>query len=67
MTDEKCRELGIMTETELKEMDQRLDAIQIVGLADLVKYFKRIKLGQQKSPLLLQWAKWRGVKVIKIG
>jgi len=42
MTDEECRELGIMTETELKEMDQRLDAIQIVGLADLVKYFDRI-------------------------
>jgi len=42
MTDEECKELGIMTETELKEMDQRLDAIQIVGLADLVKYFDRI-------------------------
>lgn len=42
MTDEECRELGIMTETELKEMDDRLNQIQIVGLADLVKYFDRI-------------------------
>lgn len=42
MTDEECRKLGIMTETELKEMGQRLDAVQIVGLADLVKYFDRI-------------------------
>ena len=42
MTDEECRELGIMTETELKEMDDRLNKVQEVGLSDLVKYFDRI-------------------------
>ncbi|MNV68507.1 hypothetical protein D3C71_1613650 [compost metagenome] len=42
MTDEECRELGIMTDTERQQLDQRLDAIQIVGLSDLVKYFDRI-------------------------
>lgn len=55
MTDEECRKLGIMTETELKEMDQRLDAIQIVGLADLVKYFDRIndKLFQLNNMIIV--------------
>jgi hypothetical protein len=42
MTDEECRNLGIMTDAELKEFDERLNQQQIVGLADLVKYFDRI-------------------------
>lgn len=42
MTDEECRELGIMTEQELKEMDQRFERIEETGIADTQKYFDRM-------------------------
>jgi hypothetical protein len=42
MDDETCRELGIMTDKELQEMDDRLNKTEESGLLDLVKYFDRI-------------------------
>ena len=42
MTDEECRELGIMTEQELKEMDQRFERLEESGIADTQKYFDRM-------------------------
>jgi hypothetical protein len=42
MTDEECNELGIMTEQELKEMDQRFERIEENGIADTQKYFDRM-------------------------
>jgi hypothetical protein len=42
MTDEECRELGIMTEKELKEMDQRWEKLEENGIADTQKYFDRM-------------------------
>lgn len=42
MTDDECRELGIMTETELKEMTQRFERIEEAGIADTQKYFDRM-------------------------
>ncbi|MES2427106.1 MAG: hypothetical protein V4560_09035 [Bacteroidota bacterium] len=42
MTDEECRELGIMTEQELKEMNQRWERIEENGIADTQKYFDRM-------------------------
>jgi hypothetical protein len=42
MTDEECRELGIMTEQELKDMDQRFERIEESGIADTQKYFDRM-------------------------
>ena len=42
MTDEECRELGIMTDQELKEMDQRFERLEETGIADTQKYFDRM-------------------------
>ena len=42
MTDEECRELGIVSEQELKEMDQRLERMEETGIADTQKYFDRM-------------------------
>ena len=42
MTDEECRALGIMTEQELKEMDERFERIEETGIADTQKYFDRM-------------------------
>jgi hypothetical protein len=42
MTDDECRELGIMTDAELKEMDQRWERIEENGIADTQKYFDRM-------------------------
>ncbi|MFA6084626.1 hypothetical protein [Mucilaginibacter sp.] len=42
MTDEECRELGIMTDQELKEMDQRFERMEETGIADTQKYFDRM-------------------------
>lgn len=42
MTDEECRELGIMTDQELKERDQRWERIEENGIADTQKYFDRM-------------------------
>ncbi|TCC92416.1 hypothetical protein EZ428_11900 [Pedobacter frigiditerrae] len=42
MTDEECKALGIMTEQEQREMDQRFERIEEAGIADTQKYFDRI-------------------------
>jgi hypothetical protein len=42
MTDEECKELDIMTEHELKEMDQRFERLEENGIADTQKYFDRM-------------------------
>lgn len=42
MTDEECRELGIMTDQELKEMDQRYERMEEQGIVDTQKYFDRM-------------------------
>ncbi|WP_113663835.1 hypothetical protein [Pedobacter nanyangensis] len=42
MTDEECRELGIMTEKEMDEMNKRLERVEEAGIADTQKYFDRI-------------------------
>lgn len=42
MTDEELRDLGIMTDKELDEMNQRLERMEEAGIADTQKYFDRI-------------------------
>jgi len=42
MTDEECKELGIMTDQELKEIDQRFERLEEHGIADTQKYFDRM-------------------------
>jgi len=42
MTDEECKKLGIMTDQELKEMDQRWERMEEIGVADTQKYFDRM-------------------------
>ncbi|MBC8054888.1 MAG: hypothetical protein H7Y13_17655 [Sphingobacteriaceae bacterium] len=42
MNDEECRELGIMTEQELRDMDLRYERLEEAGIADTMKYFDRI-------------------------
>lgn len=42
MTDEQCRELGIMTDQELKEMQQRSERMEEQGIVDTQKYFDRM-------------------------
>ena len=42
MTDEECRELGIMTEKEMDDMDKRFERTEESGIADTQKYFDRI-------------------------
>lgn len=42
MTDEECRQLGIMNDQELKEMDQRWERVEENGIADTQKYFDRM-------------------------
>lgn len=42
MTDEECRELGIMTEQELRDMDLRFERMEEAGIADTQKYFDRM-------------------------
>lgn len=42
MTDEECRELGIMTDKELEEMNQRFERMEENGVADTQKYFDRM-------------------------
>jgi hypothetical protein len=42
MTDEECRDLGIMTEQEHKEMNQRLEKMEQDGISDTQKYFDRM-------------------------
>ncbi|NII85674.1 hypothetical protein [Pedobacter sp. SG908] len=42
MTDEERRELGIMTETELDDMNKRLERTEESGISDTQKYFDRI-------------------------
>src|ERR1700761_2532026 len=42
MTDEECRELGISTDEELKERQQRTERMEESGIADTQKYFDRM-------------------------
>lgn len=42
MTDDDCRELGIMTEKEMDDMNKRLERIEETGIADTQKYFDRM-------------------------
>ncbi|GAB3904456.1 hypothetical protein [Mucilaginibacter boryungensis] len=42
MTDEECRELGIMTDQELRDMDLRFERMEESGIADTQKYFDRM-------------------------
>jgi nitrogen fixation/metabolism regulation signal transduction histidine kinase len=42
MTDEECRELGIMTDQELRDMDLRYERMEETGIADTQKYFDRM-------------------------
>lgn len=42
MTDEECKELGIMTEQEIDDMNKRFERIEESGIADTQKYFDRI-------------------------
>lgn len=42
MTDEECRELGIMTEEELKDINSRMERAEEAGIADTQKYFDRM-------------------------
>lgn len=42
MTDEECKSIGLMTESELKEMNQRFERMEEAGIADTQKYFDRM-------------------------
>ena len=42
MTDNECKELGIMTDQELRDMKLKLERVEDAGIGDTQKYFDRI-------------------------